>query len=92
MKKNRTLKKQGQDVLNETPNLKKEKVEQALRKHWSIDPDEIEVKITNTDVELTGYVGSLYQKQEAERITYQVSGVLKVINNLKIDMEQPYLC
>ena len=43
-------------------------------------------------VELRGFVYSLHQREEAEKIAYKTPGVEKVINDLKVDLEQPYLC
>lgn len=72
--------------------LEKSQVLQALRRHWSIDADEIDVDVQGTTVELKGMVCSLYQREEAERMAYKTPGVTKVINNLVVNLEQPYLC
>ena len=72
--------------------IKKNYIEEALHRHWSIDADEVEVKVNGTTVELCGYVYSVYQKEEAEKIAYKSPGVEHVVNNLKVVTEQPYLC
>lgn len=72
--------------------VEREKVLQALRRHWSIDADEIEVRIEGSTVILEGYVYSLYQKEEAEKLAYKAPGVTQVNNNLKVEKELPYLC
>ncbi|AWH86384.1 ornithine aminotransferase [Flavobacterium album] len=69
-----------------------DQVVRAMRRHWSIDADEIEVEVHGTAVELKGTVCSLYQKEEAEKLAYKTPGVTKVINNLVVNLEQPYLC
>lgn len=75
-----------------TDAVEKKKIEDAFRRHWSLDTDYVEVKVDGNTVELSGTVCSLFQKEEAERIAYKTPGVQKVINLLKIDLEQPYLC
>ncbi len=72
--------------------IKKNYIEEALHRHWSIDADEVEVKVNGTTVELCGCVYSVYQKEEAEKIAYKSPGVEHVVNNLKVVTEQPYLC
>lgn len=70
----------------------KDQILKALRRHWSIDTDEVEVEVHGTTVELKGTVCSLYQREEAEKLAYKTPGVTKVINNLVVNLEQPYLC
>jgi osmotically-inducible protein OsmY len=72
--------------------IEKGLIEDALRRHWAIDADEIDVKATGSTVTLSGYVRSIYQREEAEKIAYKTPGVLKVINKLEVCTEQPYLC
>ncbi len=76
------------DLHNE---IEKQHIEDALRRHWAIDAGEIDVEVSGTTITLKGFVNSLYQKEEAEKIVYKTPGVLKVINDLVIDLEQPYL-
>ncbi|KGO95088.1 BON domain-containing protein [Flavobacterium subsaxonicum] len=80
------LKKELHDV------VEKGLVEDALRRHWAIDADEIDVKAAGATITLSGFVSSIYQREEAEKAAYKTPGVLKVINNLEICTEQPYLC
>ena len=70
----------------------KEQIINALKRHWAIDADFIDVTVHGSTVELKGFVYSLHQREEAERIAYKTPGVEKVINDLKVDLEQPYLC
>ncbi|MCV2484314.1 BON domain-containing protein [Flavobacterium sp. SH_e] len=70
----------------------KEILEKALRRHWAFDMDEIDIQVAGATVQLSGTVGSIFQKEEAERIAYKTPGVIKVVNHLKVDLEQPYLC
>lgn len=72
--------------------VEKEKILQALRRHGSIDADEIEVSVQGSAVTFEGYVYSLYQKEEVEKLAYKIPGVTVVINNLKVEKELPYLC
>ncbi|PHK17085.1 hypothetical protein VF12_39870 [Nostoc linckia z15] len=70
----------------------KEQIIKALKRHWAIDADFIEVIVHGSTVELRGFVYSLHQREEAEKIAYKTPAVEKVINDLKVDLEQPYLC
>lgn len=70
----------------------KEQIIKAFQRNWAIDADFIDVIVHGATVELKGFVYSLHQREEAERIAYKTPGVEKVINDLKVDLEQPYLC
>jgi len=72
--------------------VEKELLEKALQRHWAFDMDEINIQVTGATIQLSGTVGSLFQKEEAERIAYKTPGVIKVVNHLKVNLEQPYLC
>lgn len=72
--------------------VNKEKIVHAFQRHWSLDTDDISIKVSGGTVELSGSVCSLYQKEEAERIAFKTTGVQKVINNLTIEPGLPYLC
>lgn len=62
-------------------------VEDALKRHWSINADHIKVKVSGTNVTLTGTVGSLYQKKEAGRIAWKTPGVYTVDNKLEVEYD-----
>lgn len=68
--------------------VEQKRVEDALKRHWSIDADNIRVKVSGTKVTLTGTVGSLYEKREAGRIAWKTPGVYNVEN--KLDVEYDY--
>ncbi len=70
--------------------LEKKVIENALRRHWSINADDIKVNVKNNRVMLDGSVTSLYQKDEAEKIAWKTPGVLFVDNNLVIDYKYDY--
>ncbi len=72
--------------------VEKDKIIRAFQRNWAIDADYIDVIVRGSTVELEGLVHSVYQREEAEKIAYKTPGVKKIINNLKVDFEQPYLC
>ncbi|MBP1223030.1 BON domain-containing protein [Flavobacterium sp. 1355] len=72
--------------------VEKELLQKALQRHWAFDMDEINIQVAGATVQLSGMVGSLFQKEEAERIAYKTPGVIKVVNHLKVNLELPYLC
>lgn len=61
-------------------------ITRALERNWSIEDKKIHVAVVNNSVTLSGIVNSLYQKETAERITWNATGVLNVENNLIIEI------
>jgi osmotically-inducible protein OsmY len=71
--------------------LEKHVIENALRRHWSINADDIKVTVENDRVVLNGTVTSLYQKEEVEKIAWKTPGVLFVDNNLDVEYKYDYI-
>jgi osmotically-inducible protein OsmY len=65
--------------------IEKREIEGALLRNWSINSQDIEVKVAGTKVTLQGKVHSIYQKDEAGRIAWNAPGVWEVDNKLAID-------
>jgi osmotically-inducible protein OsmY len=65
--------------------IEKEKVESALKLNWSLNSQNIKVKVSGTNITLTGTVSSWYQKEEAGRIAWSTPGVWSVDNELFIE-------
>ena len=65
--------------------IEKKGIESALLRNWSINSQDIQVKVAGTKVTLKGKVHSLYQKDEAGRIAWNAPGVWSVENDLAID-------
>jgi len=65
--------------------IEKEDIQRALERNWSIDNQEILVKVSGNKVTLSGIVVSLYQKDEAGRIAWKTPGVWDVDNELIIE-------
>lgn len=61
-----------------------EDVNDRLTEDPHIDASEIEVRVENREVTLTGTVNSRFEKRHAEDIAESVSGVIHVQNNLRI--------
>ena len=64
--------------------IEKAAIEKALSRNWSINDNDIQVKVTANEVTLTGAVTSYYQKDEAERIAWNAPGVWSVNNELSV--------
>ena len=62
--------------------IEKKDIESALKRNWSIDDEDIAVKVSGTKVTLNGTVNSWYQKDEAGRIAWSAPGVWAVDNEL----------
>jgi len=65
--------------------LEKMDIEKALMRNWSIDERDIQVKVTGSNVRLSGKVGSIFQRDEAERIAWNAPGVQTADNELTVD-------
>lgn len=71
----------------ETTPIERQKVIDALLRHWSINANNIHVAVSGSTVILTGFVSSLYQKEEAEKVVWKAPGVTHVDNQLNIDFD-----
>jgi osmotically-inducible protein OsmY len=71
--------------------LDKNLIEKALKRHWSINADDIHVDIDGNEVILTGKVTSLYQKEEASKIAWKTPGVSLVDNKLVVDSSYKFV-
>lgn len=65
-----------------------EDINDRLTDHDFLDAYDIDVKVTNAEVVLTGNVPDRYSKFLAEEISQQVSGVRNVENRLRIDRDK----
>jgi len=70
--------------------IEKLDVEAALARNWSVNSQDIHVKVKGTKVTLTGSVNSYYQKNEAGRIAWNAPGVWTVDNELVIEYDYSY--
>lgn len=70
---------------NAQDTIEKTAIQHALARNWSIDGDDIRVKVVGNRVTLNGTVDSVYQKDEAGRIAWNAPGVWLVDNELVID-------
>jgi osmotically-inducible protein OsmY len=72
---------------NKHDEVEKAAIEDAIELNWSLSDRDIEVKVSDNKVTLTGTVDSLYQKNEAARIAWKAPGVWSVDNQLKVEYE-----
>lgn len=68
----------------EKDDIEKSDIEDALERNWSLNNEQIMVKVSGSKVILLGKVKSFYQKDEAERIAWNAPGVKDVENELMI--------
>ncbi len=65
--------------------IEQENVELALARNWSLNSQDINVKVSGTKITLTGRVSSWYQKDEAGKIAWNTPGVWSVDNELVVE-------
>jgi osmotically-inducible protein OsmY len=70
--------------------VEKTAVEDALELNWSLKSKNIEVKVSQNKVTLSGTVDSIYQKEEAGRIAWAAPGVWSLDNELIVQYEYEY--
>jgi hypothetical protein len=63
----------------------RDEVNEELTRHPEIDAGEIDIKVENGEVTLTGKVADRYQKRLAEDVAERCFGVTDVHNQLKVD-------
>jgi osmotically-inducible protein OsmY len=59
-------------------------IENALSRSWLVDDRKIKVSVNKNKVTLRGSVESLFQKDEAERLSWNAPGVIDVVNELAV--------
>ncbi|MEO6175838.1 MAG: BON domain-containing protein [Flavobacterium circumlabens] len=67
--------------------IEKEIVEKALTRSWILDINNIKVRVDGKTIFLSGFVSSLFQKEEAERIAWDTTGVWYVDNELIVEFD-----
>jgi len=67
--------------------VEKKEIESAIGRNWSINDQNIQVKVSGNRVTLTGTVNSIYQKDEALRMAWNAPGVWFVDNELEIEYD-----
>jgi osmotically-inducible protein OsmY len=70
-----------------TDEVEKKNIENAFKRNWAIDNQEIHVEVLGNNVTLNGAVHSIYQKEEAERIAWNAPGVWSVNNELYVEYD-----
>ena len=65
--------------------IEEKQVKLALTRHWSLNSQNVNVKVSENKITLTGTVSSFFQKEEAERIAWNTPGVWAVYNELAVE-------
>jgi osmotically-inducible protein OsmY len=76
------------EIIAETHDeVEKKHIENAIKLNWSLDDQNVKVKVFGNNVTLNGTVNSYYQKDEAGRIAWNAPGVAAVANELAIKLK-----
>jgi osmotically-inducible protein OsmY len=67
--------------------IEKSAIEKAFRRNWSLDDEDLTVKVSDHKVTLTGTVDSWFQKDEAARIAWNAPGVWEIDNKLVVEYQ-----
>lgn len=70
--------------------LEEDQIKDAIGRNWSIDRDKIRVKAHNKTITLSGFITSLYQKEEIENIAWKTPGVWYVENFIIVEHDFGY--
>jgi osmotically-inducible protein OsmY len=65
--------------------VEKHAIEGALARNWTVNDQDIQVKVAGNKVTLNGVVNSWFQKEEAERIAWNAPGIWSVDNLLAVE-------
>ena len=71
-------------IIPDQSTVEKKNIEYALARNWAINEQDVNVKVSGNQVVLTGVVHSLYQKEQAEKISWNAPGVWSVVNELLV--------
>lgn len=71
--------------------IEKKDIEQAFQRSWSLNAKNITITVLGNNVKLTGFVDSIYQKEEAEEIVWKAPGIRSVDNNLVVEYDYAIL-
>jgi osmotically-inducible protein OsmY len=68
--------------------VERNEIESAFARNWSLSSQNIMVNVAGNMVTLRGTVGSLFEKDEAERIAWKAPGVWNVENYLELEFDR----
>ncbi|MGO4770462.1 BON domain-containing protein [Flavobacterium sp. W22_SRS_FK3] len=71
--------------------IEKTDVEKALARSWSLNAKNITVTVNGTNVKLNGFVDSVYQKDQAEKIVWKTPGIWSIDNELVVEYDYAML-
>ncbi|TCN58882.1 BON domain-containing protein [Flavobacterium circumlabens] len=67
--------------------IEKKDIEKALKRAWGVNEKEITVIVDGTHVKLTGFVDSIFQKDQVEQIVWKTPGIWSIDNDLVIEYD-----
>jgi osmotically-inducible protein OsmY len=71
-------------IVSDHSEIEKKDIEYALARNWAINELGVKVTVSGNQVTLSGVVHSLYQKDQAEIISWNAKGVKSVVNELYV--------
>ncbi len=77
------------EIKTDSPDdIEKAEIEEAIKRNWAMNNQDVQVYVSGNKVTLTGIVHSFYQQEEAERMAWNAPGVWTVNNELIIDYNE----
>ncbi|MEP6929315.1 MAG: BON domain-containing protein, partial [Flavobacterium sp.] len=67
--------------------IEKKDIERALERTWGLNAKDITVTVDGTKVELTGFVDSIYQKDQVEKVVWKTPGIWSIDNDLVVEYD-----
>ncbi|MEO7978232.1 BON domain-containing protein [Flavobacterium sp.] len=67
--------------------IEKKDIEKALGRAWALDAKNIKVSVDGNKVKLSGFVDSIYQKDQAEHIVWKTPGIWSIDNELVVEYD-----
>jgi osmotically-inducible protein OsmY len=67
--------------------IEKKDIEKALERAWGVNTKDIKIIVEGTHVKLTGFVDSIFQRDQIEQIVWKTPGIWTIDNDLVVEYD-----